>query len=628
MEKVIYGVSMKKLLSEINSSNDVKKLNTSELEALAAEIREFLICNISKCGGHLSSNLGTVELTLALHKVFDFSRDKIVWDVGHQSYTHKIITGRRDRFDTLRQKDGISGFPKTEESEADAFNTGHSSTSISAALGFAKAFELQNVKAVAVAVIGDGALTGGMAYEALNHSGSGSTPLVVVLNDNGMSISENVGGVSDYLEKLRGDARYISLKVKVKNFLNDIPILGEPFKKLMYRGKRLLKKLLIQKKLFENMGLEYLGPVDGHDFKDLITVLEYAKTLNRPVIVHTITQKGKGYTPSEEDPSSFHGISAFDPETGEVKCSGKVSYSEVFGREIVEIAKNNNSVVAITAAMPQGTGLSDFAQTFPDRFFDVGIAEQHAVTFAAGLSKAGLIPVFAVYSTFLQRGYDQLLHDVSLQNTHTVFAIDRAGAIGNDGETHQGIYDLSYLSHMPNMTIMAPASGDELRKMLGFAVSHCTGPVAIRYPKGCADTQIPCDNDIKLGKGTVLRSGSDVLIVAIGSSVQEALDAADLLEKSGISVAVMNAKFLKPFDKALFLELSADCKLVAVIEDNCEIGGLNTVVRDIYKGKVLKFAFPDVPLSQGTVSQQKAAAGLDSASIARKIKESIGDTIG
>lgn len=628
MEKVNYGVFMKKLLDEINSSNDVKKLNISELETLAAEIREFLIGNISKCGGHLSSNLGTVELTLALHKVFDFSRDKVIWDVGHQSYTHKIITGRRDRFDTLRQKDGISGFPKTEESATDAFNTGHSSTSVSAALGFAKAFELQNINSAVVAVIGDGALTGGMAYEALNHAGSGLTPLVVVLNDNGMSISENVGGVSDYLEKLRGDARYISLKVKVKNFLNDLPVLGKPFKKLAYRGKRLLKKLLIQKKLFENMGLEYLGPVDGHDFKDLITALEYAKTLNRPVIVHTITQKGRGYTPSEEDPSSFHGISAFDPETGEVKSSGGISYSEVFGKEIVEIAKTNNSVVAITAAMPQGTGLFDFAQAFPDRFFDVGIAEQHAVTFAAGLSKAGLIPVFAVYSTFLQRGYDQLLHDVSLQNTHTVFAIDRAGAIGNDGETHQGIYDLSYLSHMPNMTIMAPASGDELRKMLSFAVSHCTGPVAIRYPKGCADTRIPCDNGIKLGKGTILRNGNDILIVAIGSSVRDALDSADLLEKSGISAAVMNARFLKPFDKTLFLDLSAGCKLVAVIEDNCEIGGLNTVVRDIYKGKVLKFAFPDAPLTQGTVSQQKAAAGLDSASIARKIKESIGDTIG
>ncbi len=619
---------MKKLLDDINSSNDVKKLNISQLELLSAEIREFLISNVSKCGGHLSSNLGTVELTLALHKVFDFSNDKIVWDVGHQSYTHKIITGRRTQFDTLRQKDGISGFPKTEESETDAFNTGHSSTSVSAALGFAKAFEIEKISASAVAVIGDGALTGGMAYEALNHAGSGKTPLIVVLNDNGMSISQNVGGISDYLEKLRGDARYISLKVRVKNILNDLPVFGKPFIRLMHSLKRILKKILLPKKLFENMGLAYLGPIDGHDLKDLITSLEYAKSLKKPVIVHAITQKGKGYIPSETDPSSFHGISAFDPETGLVRASQKASFSDVFGDEIVDLAKKDSSVVAITAAMPQGTCLEKFAKIFPDRFFDVGIAEQHAVTFAAGLSKSGLKPIFAVYSTFLQRAYDQLLHDIALQNLHAVFAIDRAGAVGNDGETHQGIYDLSYLSHIPNMTIMAPLSGEELRKMLSFALFDCKGPVAIRYPKDNAEFCIDDNTPLELGKGAVLRQGSDVLIVSLGTMTKEALKAAEILEQDGISASVMNARFLKPFDKNLFTKLSANCKVVATIEDNCEIGGLGSIVSDIYDGKILKFAYPDRPLEMGSIAQQKSDAGLDSVSIAEKIKKAIGDKLG
>ncbi len=619
---------MKKILDEINSSNDVKKLNIPQLETLAKEIRDFLVSNVSKCGGHLSSNLGAVELTLALHKVFDFSKDKIVWDVGHQSYTHKIVTGRRDKFSSLRQKDGISGFPKTEESPTDAFNTGHSSTSISAALGFAKAFNLQGIGASSVAVIGDGALTGGMAYEALNHAGNGKTPLIVVLNDNGMSISENVGSVSNYLEKLRGNALYIVLKVRVKGFFNSLPILGKPVVRLFHHGKRLLKKLLLQKKLFENMGFEYLGPIDGHDFKDLITALEYAKTFKRPVIVHTITQKGKGYTPSETDPSSFHGISAFNPETGQVTTIEKTTFSDVFGDEIVKIARENPKVTAITAAMPQGTGLCEFAKCFPDRFFDVGIAEQHAVTFAAGLAKGGLIPVFAVYSTFLQRGYDQLLHDACLQNLHTVFAVDRAGAAGNDGETHQGIYDLSYLSHLPNMTVLAPTSEEELRKMLNFAVFDHNGPIAIRYPKGSAETFVPCHDEIVLGKGTVLKKGTDVLIVAIGSSVKDALVATEKLERLGITATVMNARFLKPFDEELFSELSKTCRLVVTVEDNCKTGGLSAAVREIYDGKILSFAFPDTPLAQGTVSEQKKAAGLDSTSIANKIKDTLGDIIG
>jgi 1-deoxy-D-xylulose-5-phosphate synthase len=628
LEKLICGVYMKKILDRINSSDDVKKLNIPELEALATEIREFLVGNISKCGGHLSSNLGTVELTLALHKVFDFSRDKVVWDVGHQAYTHKIVTGRRDSFSSLRQKDGISGFPKTSESETDTFNTGHSSTSISAALGFAKAIELNGSDAFAVAVIGDGALTGGMAYEALNHAGSGSTPLIIVLNDNGMSISQNVGGISNYLEKISSDARYITLKVRVKKFLKNLPVLGKPFRWIMHRGKRFLKMLLVQKKLFENMGLEYLGPVDGHDFKDLITAFEYAKTYARPVIVHAITKKGRGYTPSEEDPCSFHGISAFDPNTGEFENISKNSFSDIFGDEIVKLARDNPKILAITAAMPHGTGLDRFAAEFPHRFFDVGIAEQHAVTFSAALAKSGFVPVFAVYSTFLQRGYDQILHDVALQNLHAVFAIDRAGAVGNDGETHQGIYDLSYLSHIPNMTIMAPCCGDELREMLQFAVDQCKSPVAIRYPKGCSGE---CDyglSPIQYGKGVILREGSDVLIVGIGSSVNDALNAANILEDMGISVAVMNARFLKPFDEDLFRQYASRCRLVATVEDNTKIGGLYAAAKDIYDGNILKFAFPDEPLAQGTVLEQKQHAKIDSISIAKEIQNVIGDYLG
>ncbi len=612
---------MSNILNRINSSEDVKKLNISELNFLASDIREFLIDNVSKCGGHLASNLGTVELTLALHKVFDFERDKIVWDVGHQSYTHKILTGRRDSFATLRQKDGISGFPKTLESKTDAFNTGHSSTSVSAALGFAKSFELKGIDARAVAVIGDGALTGGMAYEALNHSGSSKTPLIVILNDNGMSISENVGGLSNYLDKMRVNERYINLKTHVKNILKNLPLLGDTFRSLAHKSKRMLKNILLRKKLFENMGLEYLGPVNGHDIKDIITVLEYAKSLNQPVIVHLITQKGKGYAPSENDPTAFHGVSAFDPDTGLTECSDSTSYSNIFSKKIVDLAHKNDKIVCITAAMPQGTGLLEFSRQFPHRFFDVGIAEQHAVTFSAALAKSGIIPVFAVYSTFLQRGYDQILHDVALQNLHTVFAIDRAGASGSDGETHQGIYDLSYLSHIPNMTVLAPACKNELEKMLDFAINECMGPVAVRYPKGCAANNVNCDNPIVLGKGTILKTGTDVLLVAIGSSVQDSLEAAALLEGSGISVSVMNARFLKPFDEKLFSELAESCRLVATVEDNTGIGGLAGIVGELYDGKIVKFAFSDAPLNQGSIAEQKCSAGIDGKSIANRIQK-------
>ncbi|MBQ7959932.1 MAG: 1-deoxy-D-xylulose-5-phosphate synthase [Clostridia bacterium] len=610
---------MSKILDEINSSADIKKLNIPELNTLAEEIRKFLVENISKTGGHLSSNLGTVELTLALHKVFDFSYDKIVWDVGHQSYTHKIITGRKNLFNTLRQKDGISGFPKVEESESDAFNTGHSSTSISAALGFAEAFELCGSSSRAVAVIGDGALTGGMAYEALNQAGSSKSPLIVILNDNGMSISENVGGISQSMRKVTSHAKYIDAKTSLKKFLQNLPLFGQPFVDIIIRGKRLLKNVLFQKKLFENMGLEYLGPVDGHDLKELITIINYGKSLCKPVIIHVLTQKGRGYAPSENDPSFFHGVGRFDPETGEPVSSGTETYSDVFGDEIVKLAKENPRLVGITAAMPLGTGLIKFANIFPDRFFDVGIAEQHAVTFSAAMALSGYIPVFAVYSTFLQRGYDQIIHDAALQNLHVVFAIDRAGASGNDGETHQGIYDLSYLSHIPNMTVMAPSSNEELRLMLRHAVNDCSGPVAIRYPKGSNPANADACHPVSYGKGIVEKEGTDVLLVALGSQVQEAMKSAEILEHHGISIAVMNARFLKPFDEELFLKLKDGKKLIATLEDNVCIGGLSSIVRRIVNENILDFGFPDKPLSQGTVSQQKAWAEIDAQHIAEKI---------
>ena len=616
------------LLDSINSSEDVKKLNISELETLAAQIRSFLVENVSARGGHLSSNLGTVELTLALHKVFDVSKDRLVWDVGHQAYTHKIITGRRGDFAALRKKDGLSGFPKTEESVTDAFNTGHSSTSVSAALGFAKAFELEGSENRAVAIIGDGALTGGMAYEALNHAGSGTTPLIVILNDNGMSISQNVGGLADYLEKICSSAKYIGFKNDVKRFLSRLPVVGAPFTKLAERSKCLLKKILLQRKLFENMGLEYLGPVDGHNLYDLIVILEHAKTFKKPVIVHVRTQKGRGYKMAEENPSFYHGVQKFDPDTGECLTAVGTTYSDVFGEKMCELGERNERLVCITAAMPTGTGLVGFAERFPNRFFDVGIAEQHAVTFAAAMAMRGFTPVFAVYSSFLQRGFDQIYHDVALQNLHTVFAIDRAGAVGSDGETHQGIYDLSYLSLIPNMTVMAPSSEGELRAMLDFAVNECSGPVAVRYPKGETDTAEYGNGEIQLGKGVACRRGSDVLIVAIGAEVEDACRAAELLEKRGISAGVMNARFLKPFDSELFADMAKGVSAVVTVEDNTVIGGLGAAVAAIYDGTVHMLGFADKPLRQASVSEQKHDAGIDGEGIAEKISEILGGKVG
>lgn len=604
----------------LNSNTDVKRLNEEELGQLAEEIRGFLIDTVSKTGGHLASNLGVVELTLAIHRVFDVYKDRIVWDVGHQTYTHKLLTGRFDDFGTLRSMGGISGFPKTAESAADAFDTGHSSTSISAAFGFAEANKLSGGDACAVAVIGDGAMTGGMAFEALNHAGSTKTPIVVILNDNGMSISKNVGGMARHLRKIRNKTEYYNFKAEVNRVLGKIPIIGEPLRSFIREAKRRIKRILISQSLFEDLGFTYLGPVDGHDIGALETVLKQAKKLKEPVLVHIHTIKGKGYEFAEKNPDMFHGIGEFDPNTGESRSSGGEDYSELFGKTLCRLAEKNEKIVGVTAAMRSGTGLLRFSEKFPSRFYDVGIAEQHAVTFSAGLATAGYIPVFAVYSSFLQRAYDQLLHDVALQNLHVVFAIDRAGAVGRDGATHQGIYDLSYLSHLPNMTVLSPSCGEDFERMLDFAVNSCAGPVAIRYPRANVESAKWECGEVRLGCAQSVRRGGEVLIVALGDMVREAVRAAELLEGKNISAGVIDARFLKPFDSLLVRKCAKNAAVVASVEDNTEYGGLAERVREAVGRDIISFAYPDAPLEHGTVSELRHKFGLDAESMAKRIE--------
>jgi len=618
-------------LSNINSPDDVKKLNISQLEALAEEIRQFLVEKVSATGGHLSSNLGVVELTIALHKVFDTPQDKIVWDVGHQSYVHKILTGRRDRFDTLRKLGGISGFPKKCESESDCFNSGHSSTSISAALGIARARDLLKEQYSVVAVIGDGALTGGMSFEALNDAGRSPNNIIIILNDNEMSISKNVGAFSRYLSKIRSHEIYTKAKEDLDNFLNSIPAIGKTAARALVRAKGAIKYIVMPGMIFEELGLKYLGPIDGHDIGKLVAVLSDAKRLKGPVLIHVRTQKGKGYKFAENKPQIFHGISPFEIETGELKTNNGPSFSDVFGSKMVSLAQEEPRLAAITAAMPLGTGLSEFSKMYPERFFDVGIAEQHAVTMAAGLATAGIIPVVAVYSTFLQRSYDQILHDVALQKLHVVFAIDRAGVIGEDGETHQGLYDLSYLSHIPNMAIAAPADYDELEEMLQFAVLKYDGPIAVRYPRGTGERKLSDSAEIEPGKGVKLVSGKDVSIIAVGTMVSPALKAAELLAKKGIGAEVINARFVKPFDEKLIIESAAKTGVVATIEDNTIVGGFGSSVLDFLNKKGLDvkmriFGFPDTPIPQGTRSELYRKYGLNHETLAGEIEKLVSDS--
>lgn len=598
---------MSRILDEFNDIHAVKEMTIQELNIFAGEIRKFLIEKVSKTGGHLASNLGVVELTISLYNVFDLDKDKIIWDVGHQSYVHKILTGRKDKFDTLRNYGGLSGFPKKEESKYDIFESGHSSTSISAGVGMARARDLKGENYDVISVIGDGALTGGMAFEALNDVGFKKTKMIIVLNDNQMSISKNVGGLSKYLNGIRIDPTYNRIKKEINSTLIKIPSLGKGMVNSIQKLKDGIKQAIVPGMLFEHMGIKYLGPIDGHDIKQLSKVLKLARQTDGPVIIHVITKKGKGYKFAEKEPHKFHGPGAFDPITGELCGSSKESYSKAFGEQIVKLARDNKNIVAITAAMPEGTGLESFSKEFNNRFFDVGIAEQHAVTMAAGMATQGLKPIFAVYSTFLQRAYDQVVHDVCLQKLPVIFAIDRAGIVGQDGETHQGVFDLSYLSHIPNMTIMAPKCISELKTMLTFAVKQ-EYPIAIRYPRGNDNPNVKMTSieNLERGKWETLFHGGKIAFIATGKMVQNAILVREKLNKLGVEATVINACFIKPIDKKLILELVDKGYSIVTIEDNLIHGGLGSLVLEYVSTlegeiKVINLGFNDEFITHGAV---------------------------
>ena len=612
---------MDNILDRIASVEDLRKLSYNEKLKLAEELREFIIEVVSKNGGHLASNLGVVELTIGLHSVFNTPKDKIIWDVGHQTYVHKILTGRKKEMNTLRQLNGISGFPKTSESEFDCFNTGHSSTSISAALGMARARDIMKEENKVVAVIGDGALTGGMAEEALNDAGASNSNIIVILNDNEMSISKNVGGVTLLLGKMRTKKLYTATNKKVKSKINKIPKLGPKLVKLTSRIKNGIKQILIPKMYFEDIGYTYLGPVDGNNLEEVEKILEQSKKCDGPVLVHVVTKKGKGYVHAEKNPAKFHSTSAFDIKTGKpLKSKGK-DYSKVFGDKLVKLAKDNEKIVAITAAMADGTGLTEFKNKYQNRFFDVGIAEQHAIGMAAGMAKEGLIPVVPIYSSFYQRAYDQVIHDVCMQNLHVVMCADRAGIVGNDGETHQGLTDMASLSLVPNLTIMAPKDFIELEQMLDFAIDY-RFPIFIRYPRG-GEGKYKFDkhDKIKLGISEIVKSGTDVTIVAIGKMVARAMEVAIELEKMDINAEVINARFLKPFDDKHIIEAIEKTGSVITIEDGFLRGGIATTVDElIVKNnlsniQVQNFGYNDKFIKHGTVDEIERLNGLDAESI-------------
>ena len=611
------------ILEKINEVNDIKKLTAEELEILAQEIREFLIEKISITGGHLAPNLGVVELTMALHLSFDLPEDKIVWDVGHQAYTHKILTGRKTGFDELRKYGGMSGFPKRKESECDCFDTGHSSTSISAAMGLAKANDLLGKDDHVIAVIGDGALTGGMAYEALNNASHLDKNFIIVLNDNKMSISENLGGMSKYLNSIRTTEFYNGLESGVENTL--IYMGGQKVAAGLKRTKDGIKQFFVPGMLFENMGITYLGPVDGHDIAAMRRVFSEAKRVKGAVLVHVLTKKGCGYEPAEKNPSKFHGTDPFVIETGlPKKKKEKPNYTDVFSAAMCKLADKNENLAAITAAMPDGTGLKKFSALYPQRFFDVGIAEEHAVTFAAGLAAGGMTPVVAVYSSFLQRAYDQIVHDVCIQNLHVVFAIDRAGLVGSDGETHQGIFDLSFLASIPNLCIMAPKNKQELYAMLKFAISY-EGPIAIRYPRGEAYDGLSAFREkIVYGKAEMLYKEQDIAIMAVGNMVKVAEQVREILKEQGVNCTLINARFVKEFDKEMIRELSESHKLLVTMEENVTTGGFGERVVDYVTSsqidlKVEKIALPDMYIEHGNVNILYKEAKIDEESVAERI---------
>lgn len=616
---------MSKLLDEINKPNDIKKIPLEQYPELAQEIRKFLIDNISRTGGHLASNLGTVELTMALHSVMDLPKDKIVWDVGHQAYTHKILTGRKDQFEKLRTIDGLSGFPKRHESDCDSFDTGHSSTSISAALGMATANQLDNDDSKVVAVIGDGALTGGMALEALNNVAALKRNFVIILNDNKMSISENVGSMSNYLNKLRVGEHYNDFKEDVEQSLSKIPKVGHSVVKRVKRVKDNIKNLFIQGGLFDDLGITYIGPVDGHNINEMIKIFQKALKLDHPIVIHVNTVKGKGYKFAEENPSKYHGVNPFHQETGEVRTHiGAMSYTDVFSKTLVEMAKDNEKILAITAAMPDGTGLSRFQKAYPDRFFDVGIAEEHAVTFAAGLATKGYKPFVSVYSSFFQRAYDQILHDVCIQKLPVTLIFDRAGLVGQDGETHQGIFDISFLSAMPNMTVIAPKSVKELVSAMKFAEQY-EGPVAIRFAKGTAYAAgEEKKDDFAYGKSEILKEGSDIAIIAVGNMVEETQKAMEQLAKENIFPTFVNARFIKPIDYEMILHLAKSHKSIMIVEEGIQRGGYGEGIAAYIAKQCLDMgvniiAIDDVFVEQGSVEDLRKRIGISHDDIYEKV---------
>lgn len=615
------------MLEKINSPEDVKKLNTEEKKKLAEEMRKYILEIVSENGGHLASNLGVVELTIALHSVFNLPKDKIVWDVGHQTYGHKIITGRREALKTLRKLNGIAGFPKSKESDTDSFNTGHSSTSISAALGMARARDIKREKNSVLAVIGDGALTGGMALEALNDAGWSQTTMTVILNDNEMSISKNIGGISMLLSKLRTKRSYNKSSDAVKKVILKMPGIGKPTVKIVKRVKRSIKQLIIPKMFFEDIGFRYLGPVDGHDIEELERMLKISKQLEGPVLIHVLTKKGKGYPIAEQNPDKFHATGPFDIETGKCKKEKKKDYAKVFGEKLVELAKKNDRIVAITASMKDGTGLTEFAKQFPERFFDIGIAEQHAVGLAAGMAKEGVIPLVPIYSSFYQRAYDQVIHDVAMQNLPVILCVDRAGVVGADGETHQGTLDMAFFRLVPNLTIMAPKNFKELEEMLEFAV-NLNKPVVIRYPRGGEDAyKIEKQEKLEWGKAEILQEGKDLSIIAIGKTVAKAMKIAKEIEREqeGISIEVINSRFLKPIDKETIKQSIQKTKKVITIEDGTIINGLATAVQEIMieeklqEVKIKNYAYPDKYIEHGSVEELEEIYGVDVESIKKDL---------
>ena len=618
------------VLEKIKGPGDIQKLDKSEYGLLAQEIRSFLIDKISKTGGHLASNLGVVELTMALHLVFDLPQDQIIWDVGHQSYTHKLLTGRKDDFDELRTYGGLSGFPKRKESSCDAFDTGHSSTSISAGIGLVEARDLMGRHNSVISVIGDGALTGGMAYEALNNASQLKSNYIIILNDNNMSISANIGGISRHLNSIRSAVPYNKLKNSLAGVLSKIPKVGDGIIRHIVKTKSLIKQVFLPGMLFENMGITYWGPVDGHDIEALTRVLKEAKEINRAVVIHVLTQKGRGYGPAEDNPSRFHGVEPFDIRTGLPKKekTGE-TYTDVFSQTMMELAEEYPELVAVTAAMPDGTGLTPFARAYPKRFFDVGIAEQHAVTFAAGMAAGGLRPVVAVYSSFLQRAYDQILHDVCIQNLPVIFAVDRAGLVGSDGETHQGIFDLSYLSEIPNMTIIAPKNKYELREAFRCAMT-ISGPVAVRYPRGQAcEAMAEYHAPFICGKSELIHPGRDVVFLAVGSMVQVAWEVQKRLqEERGIDGTLVNVRFVKPLDTVILDALVRDHSLFVTMEENVLSGGFGEHVGGYLHHqnlpvRLLSIAIPDMYVEHGNVDILKREVGIDADSVYARVCQAL-----